>query len=400
MQLMQLTEIKADLHVHIGWIAERAIKVPASRDLTVEEILKQARAEGIQLLSLVDGLSPLVRAKFKQLRDAGLLLPLPEGGLLWENAVVVIPAAEVETVDFVSATERNRRGTVYTHILVYFPDLESLNLFAESWQREMDNSRRHLLAAASLANDLGGLVVPAHVFTPHKGLFAAPTEVWERVLESAPGQAIKAIELGLSADSRLADRLSFNANFQYFSNSDAHSIRRLGREFTNLMLQRPSFRELQQLLWGRAGRRISTNYGLYPELGKYYRSFCPACRRICSEMPPILLCPKCGNDRIIRGVCDRIELLARSYPAGHIKQRPEYHYNIPLEYLPGFGPKTIRRLLESFGTEHVILHRIPLEQIAAVAGDRKAAYIAAARVGRLTFSSGGGGIYGKVSGWQ
>ena len=39
-------------------------------------------------------------------------------------------------------------------------------------------------------------------------------------------------------------------------------------------------------------------------------------------------------------------------------KRPPYVHQVPLQLIPGIGPKTIQKLKEAFGTEMNILHRV------------------------------------------
>ncbi|MNW58629.1 hypothetical protein D3C74_365070 [compost metagenome] len=76
--------------------------------------------------------------------------------------------------------------------------------------------------------------------------------------------------------------------------------------------------------------------------------------------------------------------------------RPPYHYQVPLEFIPGLGKAKMNALLAAFGTEMNILHRAGEAELAQIAGSQLAAQIVLARTGRLELTSGGGGTYGKV----
>jgi PHP family Zn ribbon phosphoesterase len=57
----------------------------------------------------------------------------------------------------------------------------------------------------------------------------------------------------------------------------------------------------------------------------------------------------------------------------------------------------LARLLELFGTEMNILHRVGEDELRQAAGDEIAGYLMQARAGTLALQVGGGGKYGKVS---
>ncbi|MNP52057.1 hypothetical protein D3C76_1464250 [compost metagenome] len=94
---------------------------------------------------------------------------------------------------------------------------------------------------------------------------------------------------------------------------------------------------------------------------------------------------------------DRIISIADRSAPQVPSHRPAYHYQVPLEFIPGLGPAKLELLLKSFGTEMNILHQVPETALAGVVGEELAGKIAAARSGKLQLESGGGGIYGKVS---
>ena len=76
--------------------------------------------------------------------------------------------------------------------------------------------------------------------------------------------------------------------------------------------------------------------------------------------------------------------------------RPPYIHQVPLDFIPGLGPKMMERLLQAFGTEMNILHTVTLEQMEQVVPHKIAKLIDLARTGQLSIAVGGGGIYGKV----
>ena len=93
--------------------------------------------------------------------------------------------------------------------------------------------------------------------------------------------------------------------------------------------------------------RIVATHGMAPTLGKYHRSFCPACDLTAEDRHPVLECPRCSGP-VILGVWDRIMALARE--GGAPPPRPPYRQHIPLELVPGVGPKSLQRL-QALGPE-------------------------------------------------
>ena len=157
------------------------------------------------------------------------------------------------------------------------------------------------------------------------------------------------------------------------------------------------------------GCRIAANYGLNPQLGKYHRTTCLNGHLLAHEeaqqaaLNPAwersFRCLVCGSKRLVRGVHDRIEAIAdRSEDLAKVasQQKPPYHYQIPLEYIPGIGSKTLEKLLAVFHTEMNVLHQATVEQLRDVIGSELAERLHAARSGEVKIQSGGGGIYGRI----
>jgi PHP family Zn ribbon phosphoesterase len=152
---------------------------------------------------------------------------------------------------------------------------------------------------------------------------------------------IPAIELGLSADTEIADHLKELSEYTFLTNSDAHSLPKIGREYNIIELEKANFKEIFLALQRKEGRKITANYGLD-------------------------------------------------------SHRPPYYHQVPLEFVPGVGKKTLNKLFDYFGTEMNILHKASYQEISQVVGFEIAQNIILARKGLLELSSGGGGKYGKV----
>ncbi|MCK9905754.1 endonuclease Q family protein, partial [Frankia sp. Cpl3] len=162
-----------------------------------------------------------------------------------------------------------------------------------------------------------------------------------------------------------------------------------------ILMAEPCFAEWKKALLRQDGRKVVTNYGLHPRLGKYHQTICQACK---SPLPAeeVDRCPHCGDKRVVRGVNERIKQLADQPTGCHPPHRPPYVEQIPLEFIPGIGSKTKEQLYQAFGTEMNILHRIDEARLAAAVGEAVAKTIVQARTGQLAIFTGGGGFYGKV----
>ena len=239
-----------------------------------------------------------------------------------------------------------------------------------------------------------GVLIPAHIFTPFKSYYGNCTERLSRIFKEKYDK-IFAVELGLSADTYIADEISELANKNFITNSDAHSLPKIAREYNKLLVDKISFKEIMKAIKMEDGRKILANYGLDPKLGKYNRSFCEDCNSSIETPPPATVCDKCGGHNITMGVYDRIEII-KDQESTSPSFRPKYNYQIPLGFMPGVGGKTIEKLLSNFGTEMTILHKIAKDDIEGIIGAKQAEIIDEARKGKMHIHAGGGGVYGKV----
>lgn len=103
-----------------------------------------------------------------------------------------------------------------------------------------------------------------------KGVKSSLKEVFDECL-------IDAVELGLSSDTHMASHVSELNAYCFLTNSDAHSLGKIGREYNKLLMKHASFKEFSLALKGEEGRSVAANYGMNPELGKYYQTTCESC---------------------------------------------------------------------------------------------------------------------------
>ena len=246
-----------------------------------------------------------------------------------------------------------------------------------------------------LVEKYNGILIPAHIFTPHKSYYGNCTDRLEYIFKEKFSK-IFAVELGLSADTYLADEISELERMTFVTNSDAHSLPKIAREYNKMQVENISFKEVVMALKNEEGRKIIANYGLDPKLGKYHRTYCDNCNSVIETKEPVTICPKCGSDKVTFGVFDRIELIRDKKETKSPKTRPPYIYQVPLQFIPGVGKKQIEKLLEKFGTEMNILHKLSKDDIEAVVGEKIARKIEEARNGKAKIESGGGGNYGRI----
>lgn len=386
-----LKEIYADLHIHIGRTQKgRAVKITGSKDLTLKNILQTATSrKGLDLIGIIDCHSPEVIEEMEQLIQEGKAMELSDGGLRYEKTTL-IPGSEIEIYD------ENCHGPI--HVLAYFPSIDIMKQFSTWLSTKLKNihlsSQRIYCDGHTLqrkVHELGGLFIPAHVFTPFKSLYGRG--VIKSLTEVFDPDRIDGIELGLSSDTYMVKGISELAPYTFVTNSDAHSLGKLAREYQKMRLEDANFEELKKALHQKDGRVIIANYGLNPLLGKYHETVCANCGE---QLPndDLERCPHCGKQHFIKGVAKRIQEL--SVEPGPVVERPPYYHQVPLDFIPGVGPKTIEKLLNAFGTEMTILHHTSLEELRKAVPEKVAQLIDQARKGKLGITVGGGGIYGKL----
>ncbi len=383
-----------DFHIHIGQTRTgHTIKIPSARDLTFSEIAREAlSAKGLDVVGVVDCASTYVLEDIDWLLAVKELEELPEGGLLYHQDLLVIPGAEFELSGPMGGA---------AHFLAYFPTVKLLKEFSNLLASAVTNINLSSQRAKGTpeqwfehVQSLGGLFIPAHIFTPHKGLLGNAVDHFADAFRADQIMQMSAVELGLSADSQMADTIPELHHLTFLSNSDAHSLPKIAREYNALHLDHLSFYEWEQALRRQNGRGLAANYGLDPRLGKFYRTLCRTCDTRIEVDTPVQECPKCHSKQIIRGVLDRVRELGRDcHSPSH---RPEYHYQVPLEFVPSVGKKTLGKLINHFGSEMAVLHQAQEEELAQVVGTKVAHAIELARTGQLHIKHGAGGQYGKV----
>ena len=393
-------EVFADLHVHIGRSETgKPIKITAARSLNFANIAKEcAERKGISIVGIIDCASPYVIEDIEKFLQSGDAYELEDGGIIYKDKVCILLGSEVET------SEVSRNGKCGSaHNVCFFPHLKDIKGFSNEMSTHIKNitlsTQRSDISGYELIDIVekyNGILIPAHIFTPFKSYYGNCTDRIKNIFKEKYDK-IFAVELGLSSDTFLADMISELEGKTFITNSDAHSLPKIAREYNKMQVEDISFKEVVKALKNEGGRRVIANYGLDPKLGKYHRTHCDNCDSTIETREPVEVCPKCGSDKVTFGVFDRIELIKDKETTKSPDNRPPYIYQIPLTFIPGIGGKTIEKLLDTFETEMNILHKLSEDDIEAVVGEKVAKNIVNAREGNMKVESGGGGNYGKVT---
>ena len=393
-------EIFADLHVHIGRSeSNKPIKITAARSLNFANIAKECvERKGINVVGIIDCASPYVIEDIENFLKTGEAYEIPDGGIIYKDKVCILLGSEIET------SEVNDYGkTGSAHNICFFPHLKDIKAFSNEMSHNIKNitlsSQRANISAYELIDIVekyNGILIPAHCFTPHKSFYGNCTDRLEKIFKEKFSK-VPAIELGLSSDTYLADQISELETKTFLTNSDAHSLPKIAREYNKILVEDISFKEFLKALKNEDGRKILANYGMDPKLGKYHRTYCEKCDKPIPGEAPVTKCPDCDSSNITMGVFDRIEIIKDKEKTESPSFRPPYVYQIPLTFVPGLGGKIIDKLIDAFGTEMNILHKLSKDDLEAVVGEKVANNIINAREGNVKIEAGGGGVYGKIS---
>lgn len=426
-----------DLHIH----SPHSIAV--SKSLNLDTMVATSKQKGLQILGTGDILQP---EWFKYMQHN---LQKTNDGAYHYHDIFFLLQTEIEDKENI-------------HHVVLLPNFQSvveaqkkLKTYSKNLLDEWGGRPRVNLTPAELVEmitDIGGLIGPAHAFTPFKAIFrqgqyASLEDCYQGSLKN-----VFFIELGLSANTNLADRLESLKNVSFLSNSDAHSQspRSLGREFNRFSIDNPSFDEIESGLRRKDSRKIVLNVGLHPKLGKYYNMFCYKCRRriifkkddqsnssifnkyritpefveyyssdlegarkdfINNVAKGKMICPACKekikkNYKIKLGVSERIETVASYKKSKHPDHRPPYINAIPLidiirsiKNIKSPTSKTVlsayNKIISQLGLEYEILIDKPIDLIKSYnkeIGD----IIEAMRNNEINYTPGGGGTYGSI----
>ncbi len=387
-----MNQFNADFHIHSKYSGG------TSSVMEIPLIAKQAELKGLNLVGTGDALHPEwlrhVRQNVSGENDGAYTIK--------NSKTEFLITTEVEDVKRV-------------HHLILFPSISSAESLFEKFKKySIDiekEGRPHLRLTAGeildYTNEVDAMVGPSHAFTPWTSLYKEYNSISECYGKNAKN--IKFLELGLSADTVMADRIEELQEITFMSNSDTHSpwAHRLGREFNRILVNELSFNEIRDAIERRNGRKFVLNAGLNPREGKYHLSACSRCYLKFKSHDAKNLnwrCPEC-NGGIKKGVFDRVNELATWEIPMHPGHRPGYIHIIPLAEVISLatGIKAVNsrkikekwdELVGGFGTEINVL-------IDSDIGDVKKADLKIGRIiekfrsDKISYVAGGGGQYGR-----
>ncbi len=408
----------ADLHIHSKY--SRA----CSKDLELPNIAKACERKGIDVVSTGDFTHPAWFASIQEhLRESA-------------EGIFVLRDGSSST-KFILGTElaciyKHRDAVRRLHLCVFAPSLAAvaqLNKKLEERGCNLRSDGRPILGLSAkvllqimLDIDPRFMMVPAHAWTPWFAVFGSKSgyDTLEECFEELTPH-IRAIETGLSSDPLMNRRLSMLDGISLISNSDAHSLEKLGREANVFDVETITYSAITDAIasgvrglrsLGPSGTRAKFSYTIefYPEEGKYHFDGHRDCRVSLHPQASARLgerCPKCKKPLTI-GVMSRVEELAdRKEEEVPMEKFVGYKKIVPLAEIiacvegVGAASKKVRavydQLVRDVGNEFHVLLDTPREAIAESVGQAIADAVTRVREGTITVEPGYDGVYGKVT---
>lgn len=406
----------ADLHVH------SYLSRGTSRDANLEGLYKWAQLKGITLVATGDFTHP---EWFAQLQEK--LEPAEAGlfklkGSFSEILDGRIPSSCRNDVRFIlnveiSSIYRKKGRVRKNHNLVFAPDFSAAEKINSRLARVGNirsdgrpilglDARDLLEIVLEASND--AFLVPAHIWTPWFSLFGSKSgfDAVEECFEDL-SKYIFALETGLSSDPAMNWTVSKLDGFTLISNSDAHSLRNLGRE-ANLFETELSYFGLRKAMETGDSRTFPGTIEYFPEQGKYHYDGHRKCRIRYAPSETVKhdgLCTCCGKPVTV-GVSNRVRILSDREEGFVLKAAHPYTRLLTLTDILAeihrMGPKckkvqeSYSSLLSTLGPELKILLESSLEEIESAGLPLLAEAVRRMRAGKVDIRPGFDGEFGTV----
>jgi len=398
-----------DLHIHSPYA--RAV----SRDMTLENLDVWAAKKGITVMGTGDFTHP------KWMQEIKEKLEPAEPGLYQLRSECRMQNAECATRFMltveISSIYTKHKKVHRIHNLIFAPSIQIAETINKElgWRGNLASDGRPILGLDAeellkvvVGVDERAVLVPAHAWTPWFSVFGSMSgfdSLAECFGDLTP--KIFAIETGLSSDPAMNWRLSGLDDIALISNSDSHSLQRIGRE-ANVLDCALSYDGIMDAIRSHDPTRFLFTVEFFPEEGKYHYDghashqvrMAPSETRAAGGR-----CPTCGRPVTV-GVMHRVEALA-DHPIG-VKPPHAIPFRsmVPLDEIiaeafdQGTNTKKVKeeyeRLLTVLGTEFAILMDAPIVDIKAAAAPVIAEGIERVRTGNLQIEPGYDGEYGTV----
>ncbi len=398
-----------DLHTHSRY--SRA----CSKDLELSKIAKACEIRGIDILATGDFTHPkwFENIKTELIQENEGLYKLKDNS----SPTRFLLGTEVASI------KKHKGKTRRIHLLIFAPNIEVAEKFNTYLSKRGFNLRsdgRPILGLTSkeileimLEIDSRMVLIPAHAWTPWFGVFGSYggyDDLEEAFDELTP--YVRAIETGLSSDPLMNSQLSKLDNITLISNSDAHSLQKLGREANVFHFKSETeitYSEIMRVIQEGDRKKFQYTIEFYPEEGKYHYDGHAACKFSCHPRETKKykgICPVCKKP-LIKGVMNRvIELADRNETQAKAAGRIAYKSLVPLPEIiadtlgVGVASKAVKvqynNLIEQLGNEFSILIDANLRDIEKISSKQIAEAVNRVRIGNILIHPGYDGVFGKI----
>jgi len=405
--------IIADFHIHSKY--SRA----TSPQMDIDNLYRWAKLKGINLLGTGDFTHPAWLAHLKE-----KLEPIGNGFFRYKQSPLSPEKIHSSEVYFILTTEVSN---IYSwggklrkvHNLIFapsFPVVDKINqrlseignLYADG--RPILGLSSYDLVKITLGVSDECLIIPAHAWTPWFSVFGSNSgfDSLEECFRDLTSQ-IYAIETGLSSDPPMNWRLSTLDKITLISNSDSHSLPKIGREANVFEIEEDkfSYNELARIIKEKDKEKFLFTIEFFPEEGKYHwdgHRICGVRLNPWETKEKNLICPKCGRPLTI-GVMHRVEDLADRKSGEKPPKAIPYKHLVPLQEIIAeakgqeVGSKSVQseyiNLINQFGSEFKILLDLSEKEMAGM--DSKILDgIIKVREGKIKVLPGYDGVYGTI----
>ena len=401
----------ADFHIHSKY--SRAV----SPMMDIGNLDNWAKIKGIKVLGTGDFTHP---KWFEEIKNE--LSPAERGLFKLKKGVPSGPSGTRFILTSEISCIYSKGGKVRKiHIIVFAPSIDAVEKinFKLNQIGNLHSDGRPILGLDAkeltkivLDADKNCLVVPAHAWTPWFSIFGSKSgfDSLEECFEKYT-KYIYAIETGISSDPAMNWRLSQLDRINLISNSDAHSLPKIGRE-ANVFDTELSYEGIVDVLKQPKGssskKKFLYTIEFFPQEGKYHYdghrlcnlSLSPQESKKCKN-----ICPKCGKPLVV-GTLSRVEELADRSEGFVPPKAVPFKSLIPLNEIiaesigVSVAGKEVSRhynnLVKNLGSEFKILLDLSAEEIEKWSLPEIADGVIKMREGKVFIEPGYDGVYGKI----
>lgn len=388
-----------DLHIHSKY--SRA----TSPDMNIPNLAKWARIKGISLMGTGDF------THHQWLSELKNSLESKGNGIYGHRDTDFILSGEVSNI--YKRNEKTRR----IHNIIFAPDfktVDNINSYLAPYGKLASDGRpilkldSEIMVKKLLEINPDCMVVPAHIWTPYFSLFGSKSG-FNAIEDCFGDQAgnIYAMETGLSSDPAMNWQWSELDRISLVSNSDAHSLAKIGRE-ANVFKEPFTYAELKDTLKNKDKENFLYTIEFFPEEGKYYWDGHRACGSRLSPKESERCgnkCPFCGKKATV-GVMNRVSALSDRKEGFMLESSPYFKKIIPLAEIisgaisVGVASKAVHieynKLIDIYNNEFNLLLDAPESDIIKNVQPKIAKGIINVRNGDIEILPGYDGVFGEI----